>query len=242
MILLPGLDGTGRLFVNQTGALSGYFDLRCLAIPESNRQGWKELAEAVIRLIRQACYKRKVYLCGESYGGCLALQILLMAPELLDRLILINPASSLRQQAWLRLTTQASSYVPSWLFAASGTLVFPLLANFERISSGSWQTFATIVRPISQDCVAWRLSMLRDFDVSSTQLSQMEIPTALVASRRDRLLPSLQEAERLKRVLSNTSVYVLPNSGHVCLLEDDVDLVHCLRSLDFLPKPSSIEV
>lgn len=242
MVLLPGLDGTGKLFEPQVARLSQYFDLRCLAIPEDNRQDWDDLAEVVADLINREQPAHAPYLCGESYGGCLALKVALKVPNLLSRLILVNPASSLCQLPWLRWTAQAATYVPGWIYNYSGAFVFPLLANFDRIRTDWQQTFLEIVRPISRECVAWRLSMLQGFEVPIEQLRQLAVPTALIGSGQDRLLPSCREIRRLEQFLPNAITYCLPKSGHVCLLEDDIDLTQCLKALDFLPESSSIRV
>ncbi|MEM6453417.1 MAG: alpha/beta hydrolase, partial [Cyanobacteria bacterium P01_D01_bin.105] len=222
MVLLPGLDGTGKLFAPQVPGLSRYFDLRCLAIAEHNRQSWLDLAKAVIGLIQREQQGRRTYLCGESYGGCLGLQIALMAPELMDRLVLVNPASSLRGQFWSRLLPVAP-YAPEWAYRLSGTFAFYLLADFERIQKRWQQMFIETVRPISQSCVSWRLSMLQSFKVNTDQLRQVTSPTVLLASGRDRLLPSYGEARRLQQFLPYAMTCLLPESGHVCLLEESVD-------------------
>lgn len=235
MVMLPGLDGTGQLFVSQVRSLAQDFDVRCLAIPEGNRQDWPELAQAVVRLIDEAGRDRPVYLCGESFGGCLALQVALTAPSCLAHLVLINPASALRRYPWMRWATQYTSLIPDWLFQTSGAIALPLLANFDRISHEKWDLFVRTVRPISQACVAWRIDLLHRFQVQPEQLSQLQVATSLLASGSDRLLPSQEEARLLQQVLPIAQVYPLPDSGHVCLLEDAVDLSQCLQALNVLP-------
>lgn len=244
MVMLPGLDGTGKLFVSQVRGLSRYFDVRCLTIPEENRQDWPELADGVIDLIMDARQERPVYLCGESFGGCLALQVALSAQHVVQHLVLVNPASALRRYGWVRWATRFTDYVPDWLFRASGAVSLPLLANFNRISEDKWALFMETVRPIVQDCVAWRIGMLHRFEASPQQLAQLTLPTSLLASGRDRLFPSHEEARLLHKSLPNAQIFFLPESGHVCLLEDDIDLSHCLQALGSLPvalhQPSSV--
>lgn len=240
MVMLPGLDGTGRLFVSQMRSLSQSFDVRCLHIPHENRQDWSELAHAVIDLVQEIRGNRHfVYLCGESFGGCLALQIALLEPTLMSHLVVINPASALRRYTWTRWTTQYVDFVPGWLFKMSGAVALPLLANFDRINDEKKLLFINTVRPIPQDCVTWRIGMLHRFQVQPEQLEEIVVPTALLASQRDRLFPSDREALLLQESLPNSKVHFLPKSGHVCLLEDEVDLVQCLKALHFLPVPST---
>ncbi len=235
MVMLPGLDGTGKLFVSQVRSLARDFDVRCLAIPEENRQAWPELAQEVIQLIKVVGRNRPVYLCGESFGGCLALQVALMAPFCLAHLVLINPASALRRYPWMRWATQCTSFIPDWLFQTSGAIALPLLANFERISREKQDLFIRTVRPISQACVAWRIDLLHRFQVQPEQLTQLPVATSLLASGSDRLLPSQEEARLWQQSLPQAQIYCLPDSGHVCLLEDAVDLSQCLQALQALP-------
>ncbi|MEM9008487.1 MAG: alpha/beta hydrolase [Cyanobacteria bacterium P01_F01_bin.86] len=242
MIFLPGLDGTGKLLAPQVAGLSQYFDLRCLSIPDHNRQNWRSLAETVVELIRREQDERLTYICGESYGGCLALQVAILAPSTLNRLILVNPASSLKWQIWAQGLLQAAPYAPEWLYSLAGPLAVHLLADFGRIQSLWQRAFFENLQLVSQNCVNWRLSMLQNFEVATDQLKRLKIPTALLASGRDRLLPSYKEAQRLHQFLPNSVTYLLPESGHVCLLEESVNLVDCLAALDFLPKPFSIKV
>lgn len=239
LVMFPGLDGTGKLFVSQVESISRHFDVRCLSIPDENRQDWDALANAVLDLIHDARRGRPTFVCGESYGGCLALKVVMTAPEVIDRLIVINPASALRRQPWLRWSTQAAPYVPDWLYNASGRLALPLLANFDRIAASQQQLFVETIRSVTQECVLWRLSMLHQFEASPEHLKRLSMPTALLASGRDRLFPSLREVGLLKEYLPNAVTHYLPDSGHVCLLEEDVDLADCLKTLDFLPEASS---
>jgi pimeloyl-ACP methyl ester carboxylesterase len=62
------------------------------------------------------------------------------------------------------------------------------------------------------------------FDVDTLPLQDLRMPVVLLASGRDRLLPSVDEANRLAERLPYSHVEILPYSGHACLLEQDLDL------------------
>jgi predicted alpha/beta superfamily hydrolase len=67
---------------------------------------WDDLAVSVVNLIEEELNKqpsRSVYLCGESFGGCLAVKVALKSPDLFERIILVNPATSFNQRPLLRL-------------------------------------------------------------------------------------------------------------------------------------------
>ncbi|MEM9509756.1 MAG: alpha/beta hydrolase, partial [Cyanobacteria bacterium P01_E01_bin.35] len=55
-----------------------------------------------------------------------------------------------------------------------------------------------------------------------------------MTSVRDRLLPSVTEADRLVRYLPNARKVLLPDSGHACLLEREIRLEEILGSRGFL--------
>ena len=62
------------------------------------------------------------------------------------------------------------------------------------------------------------------------------VPTLLVASAADRLLPSMAEAARLHGVLPDARRVTLPDSGHTALLEEGVALAAIMARAGFLPK------
>lgn len=90
---------------------------------------------------------------------------------------------------------------------------------------------------VPQKTTVWRLSLLKDFHISEEQLLSIAQPTLAIAGTADRLLPSVAEVERLAYVLPNAKKVILPNSGHACLLETQVDLYKILQSQNFIEKP-----
>lgn len=47
--------------------------------------------------------ERPVYLLGESFGAVLALAVAHAKPDLVDRLVLVNPATSYENSIWPRV-------------------------------------------------------------------------------------------------------------------------------------------
>ncbi|MGL4501138.1 MAG: alpha/beta fold hydrolase, partial [Planktothrix sp.] len=60
--------------------------------------------------------------------------------------------------------------------------------------------------------------------------SRVNIPALVIASGADRLLPSVLEARFLTQALPNAQMVVLPDSGHACLLENDIDLYTLIQA------------
>lgn len=101
---LPGIDGTGLAAVAQFAPLSEVFILSCLTIPPNNRCSFEELLECCITHITCIAATipptRPIYLLGESFGGILALAVGAAVPEFVDRIVIVNPATSFPESPW----------------------------------------------------------------------------------------------------------------------------------------------
>lgn len=234
-IYLPGMDGTGRLLRTQTAALENSFDIRCLAIPSTDQSSWDELTSSVVDLIKaesQVQPQRPIYLCGESFGGCLAMKVLVEAPHLFRRIILVNPASSFHRLPWLNWGSRILRIVPSGLYTFGALGFLPFLVTLARVAPAQRQDILKIIRSVPSQTVNWRVSLLRDFSIDTEKLSQVQQQVLLVASASDRLLPSVGEVEFLADIFPNTKVFILPDSGHACLLEEDINLYEVIKACD----------
>jgi pimeloyl-ACP methyl ester carboxylesterase len=236
-VFLPGMDGTGQLLRSQTAGLEVAFDVRCLMIPPHDLNSWDVLSEQVIGLIQAELEKnpqRAVYLCGESFGGCLAMKVALKSPQLFNRIILVNPASSLHLRPLLAWGSQLTYLVPAGIYQFGALGLLPFLASLGRILPSDRQDLLKTMRSVPPETVLWRLSLVREFDVDETQLRRITQPVLLIASAFDRLLPSVDEAQRLVKIFPQGQMVVLPSSGHACLLEADIKLYEIMQRQHFL--------
>jgi len=232
---LPGMDGTGRLLRTQQPQLARSFDLRCLSIPPEDLSGWEILVDRTVGLIEAELERnrhRDLYLCGESFGGCLALKVALKIPHRLKRLILVNPASSFKQRPWVQWGSYLTHWLPSWFYPVSVTGMLPFLAALRRITQTDRRALLEAMQSVPQQTSIWRLELLRSFHVEPRQLRQLGLPAVVIASGSDRLLPSVTEAQFLTRELPDAEMVVLPDSGHACLLETDVNLYAIVKDCD----------
>lgn len=226
-VFLPGMDGTGRLLGRQLPGLEPFFDIRCLSIPPDDLTPWESLVEQVANLIeveQKGAARRSIYLCGESFGGCLALKLAAHFPQLCDRLILVNPASSFTRQPWMRWGATAAQWLPDSVYQLSTLGLLPFLIIPERVPRPTRRALLAAMQSVTPESAAWRLSLLSQFALEELPLSQIEQSVLVVAAAADRLLPSGAEAERLVRYLPQAKKIVLPESGHACLLEKDIKL------------------
>jgi pimeloyl-ACP methyl ester carboxylesterase len=242
-IFLPGMDGSGLLLRPQIPKLAHNFDIRCLAIPADDMASWDVLVSETIALIeaeKQAGDRRPVYLCGESFGGCLAMKIVLEAPQLCDRLILVNPASSFRQQPWVQWGSYLTQWLPANLYPLSVVGLLPVLASLGKITRSDRRALLEAMQAVPQSTSVWRLALVRSFNVNENELRAIAQPTLVIASGSDRLLPSISEGKLLVKVIPNAKMVKLANSGHACLLETDVDLHGIIKDQNFLTNKSLV--
>jgi pimeloyl-ACP methyl ester carboxylesterase len=243
LVYLPGMDGTGQLLRSQTAGLETGFDVRSLALPRKDLNTWDVLTKSVLDLIHAELEKssqRPVYLCGESFGGCLAIKVAIQAPHLFKRIILINPASSFHLRPWLSWASQLTYLVPSELYDVGALGLLPFLASLPRISRSDRYELLKTMRSVPAETVLWRLSLLREFEIDQEKLSRLTQPVLLIAGGSDRLLPSVTEVKRIGDILPNNKIVVLPDCGHACLLEQDINLYEILKDNDFLENNADI--
>ncbi|ELS04393.1 putative hydrolase or acyltransferase of alpha/beta superfamily [Xenococcus sp. PCC 7305] len=236
-IYLPGMDGTGRLLRSQLPGLTKFFDIRCLSIPLDDLSDWAALVEqtaALIRAERKLAPSRPVYICGESFGGCLALKLAAYSRDLFDRMILMNPASTLSNQPIVGWGSTLVPLLPTPLYKMSAIGLLPFLIATERVSPQNQNALLTAMQSVTARTAAWRISLLSSFNLDEMPLHKISQPVLIIASEADRILPSATEADRLTGCLLNARKVLLSKSGHACLLEREMRLADILYSQEFV--------
>jgi pimeloyl-ACP methyl ester carboxylesterase len=229
LVLFPGMDGTGKLFNKQIAGLVDRFDTRCLSIATNDLTGWSGLVDRVVSLILSELAKgQALYLCGESFGACCAMQVAEQLGTKISKLVLINPASSFARQPLLAAGSALSGLLPDALYPLSGIILVNFLINGDRVAPTERQNLINAILSVHPKTAAWRLNLLRQFPIDSIVPKLIDIPTLLIAGGLDRLLPSSLEVNILSQLLSNSKTLLLPASGHACLLEKDVNLADLL--------------
>lgn len=240
-VFLPGMDETGKaLMTLQVAGLEAVFDIRCFVIPAERFDGWHSLSQQLIALTEAELEKtpRQVYLCGESFGACVGLTALTQTSNLYDRIILINSASSFHRVPLMNIGSFLLPRTPQFLYDCSSVLALPFLAQLSHLPSAACRALRKSAQDAPKQTAEQRLALLRDFRANEPKLQKITQPVLLIGSQQDHLLPSVEEAHRLAKVFSNSQVFTLPNSGHACLVESDVDLIKILQRTHFLPTPT----
>ena len=221
----------------QTAGLEATFDVRCFVIPSDDLTGWNHLSQRVVALTQTELRKAprsSVYLCSESFGGCIALKVIQRVPQLFNRIIFINPASSFHRVPWLNFGSLLFPWLPEFFYKLFSILAIPFLAPLSQLEPKVRQALLRAVKSTPKKTANQRLSLMRQFRINETILEQLNRPVLLIGSKKDRLLPSVAEVKRLAKILPNAQVLTLPNSGHACLVESQVNLLDILKSEKFL--------
>ncbi|MEL7140941.1 MAG: alpha/beta hydrolase [Cyanobacteria bacterium J06573_11] len=254
-VFLPGMDGSGTLLQPQVERLAPWFDIRCLMLSaQDDQSNWMTLAQQVSQLITEAARpqeraiasnknsappsstrRRAIYLCGESFGGCLGMQVLTLSPHLFEKAIFINPASSFRRLPWMQLGPLITRQLPSLAYRYSARGLVPFLIEPSRVDKQNRLALETAMGNVPAKTAAWRMTLLSKFDAERLPLERMTHPVLLIGGGNDRLLPSTREVKALQRRFPSAQVTLLPRSGHACLLETDTNLISILRAHQFLP-------
>ncbi|MBV9385652.1 MAG: alpha/beta fold hydrolase [Chroococcidiopsidaceae cyanobacterium CP_BM_ER_R8_30] len=235
-VFLPGMDESEKLALYQVASVKAAFNVRCLVIQPNVMESWDMLCDQVIALtqaeLKTVPHQSSIYLCGESFGGCLALKVMVKAPHLFQQVILVNPASSFNRRPWIHWGSLLTRWLPEWLYQMFAAFTLPFLASKGRMTPEAHRALLESVRSVPIKTSVQRLSLMRDFDLDEGQLQRFTQPVLLIASQSDTLLPSVAEAKRLSRIFPNATVVTLPHSGHACLLEADVNLYEIMQSVN----------
>ncbi len=224
-VFFPGMDGTGQLFNKQVDRLMERFDVRRLAISSNDRSNWSDLTEQAEQLISaEQSVGQELYLCGESFGACLAMQVAGQMQKNVNELVLINPASSFARFPLLAIGSALSNLLPDMMYPFSARILVDFLINTDRVAVIERQHLINAMLSVQPKSAAWRLDLLRQFQVDTVVSELIDLPVVLIAGERDRLLPSVFEVRILQRLLPKSKMILLPSSGHACLLERDLYL------------------
>jgi len=276
MIYIPGLDGTSLASAPQLPSLASSFRLEALTLPRNNRSSLDELTAFLTSYLTKRIEQEKslssnakpvLYLLGESLGALLAMSVAQDTRKLVDRLVLVNPASSFDRSVWGR-TAQSLPELPPEVYRTLPYAFAPILGNPIRLAlrrvaghdvnrlEQLQNTNQLLQVPYEALSLLLQMNFLDDLlppetirhrieygcsaaRIVNSRLGDIQIPTAVITGGNDLLLPSTEEGERLMRSIPNCRTYNLPESSHALMLEGGVDICSILHRMEFLPPPES---
>lgn len=251
LMYIAGLDAR-PLPENQCEKLRKRYSIVSIYHDADDRSEWDDLVNSVLPLIEVIRgNSNEITLMGESFGAALALRLVAAAASSTFRsLVLLNSGTALSQQRFLREFTHLLPLLQvdttgKLLYKVAAVILFKALLTREdlldkrNVPPGNALSRSIDIDRIPIPTLLHRIKLLRGFDqiFPDSCLSLVNVPTLLVASRKDRLLNSVKEAKRLSSLLPNvTDIKILCNSEHAALWEKDVNLLDVLVSHTVFPQ------
>lgn len=224
VILIPGLDGSGKLFKFQTENFrKKNLSTKIVNLHTKKHQSIESHSRQVLELLER--YKNyRIHLFGESYGACVALQVLAQAPANLASAVLMNPLTAIRR-------TSFSQFLPN-LIGLLPRLVWTPLSPALMLASNSIKHFARedllllvkVSAGIPRTIFSERLREAIHYRPDYHALRNNKFPVVLLASGNDRMMPSALECQDQNRLIANSTLRVLEGLDHQCLLDRRLDL------------------
>jgi pimeloyl-ACP methyl ester carboxylesterase len=222
--VLPSLDARYHVYA---------LDLRGHGDSERPASGYKlsDFATDVLAFMDEKGMKRAT-IVGHSMGSFIAQQLAILAPERVERLVLIGSATTLRNNTVLDLQKAVNTLddpVPAKFVREfqAGTIYLPLPEEF----------MDTVVREsLKVPARVWRATMEGFFATDyRSQLGRIKAPTLILWGERETIFPR-PEQDSLVNSLANADLKVYPETGHALHWERPEQFVKDLE--DFL-KPAA---
>jgi len=181
VLLLPGLEGTGRLFARFLAAATGALDLRVVRYPPLRALGY----QALLEFVRDQLPRRGRWaLLAESFSGPLGLRLAAEAPPGLAAVALAASFHRRPARRWLTAFRTAAPLFFNVPFPAP--LVRALLAGADAPSELVTEVRAAVAAVPGRVMVA-RAEEALEADASPA-LAASRLPLLVLAGRNDRLL------------------------------------------------------
>ena len=232
LVLVPGIDGTGKLFYRQIPRLEERFAVTPVRLRDDAQTMDDLVADLDDEIARLAADGRPLSLLGESFGGALALSYAIAHPERVSRLVILNSFAHFGSQARLWLGYHLLRATP-W-----GMMRLVRQLNARRLHSPQTERdeirrFHELMRTATRDGYLSRLRILRDYDIRE-QLPSISAPVLYLAADCDTLVPSVEQARLMSARTPAATMRILEGHGHSCLIAPDMDLASILE--DWMPR------
>ena len=180
LVLLPGLDGTGKLFSEFVKSLGPGVDSRIVAYPKDRALGYDELEALVLAALPR---DRRFILLGESFSGPIAIRIAARSPAGLVALILCGTFAK-NPFPWLGWARPLAAYLP--LKSLPRWVRAPLMwgsASPQRAPARTERAMADV----SPDVIRRRIGALLAVNETAA-LTRIHLPILVLRARHDRVI------------------------------------------------------
>lgn len=222
VVLVPGIGGSGDLFYRQIERLARSYRVATYSLRD-RASGMDVLIDDLSNVLDAVGSGGKsAIVIGESFGGALAISFALQRPGSVERLVLVNSFAYLPTRVRLALATAGVRVMP---WPAMGLV--RRLSAIHMHSPGTHEddirTALRVLTRSTREGYLSRLRILRSYDVRK-RIGELCAPTLMLAAEGDVLLRSVAQAHDMTARIPGSTLRILANHGHSCLLAPDVDL------------------
>jgi pimeloyl-ACP methyl ester carboxylesterase len=161
-------------------------------------------------------------LLGHSYGGWLTLNMALVNPDRLRKIVLLAPAASIYPMS---LLTQLGLRLP-FKIRPPARFVFKMIASKGTVFE---ETFIHLMEMVTRYCLP---ALMFPTLYTDEELKQIELPTLLLIGAGEKIYNPKKALERAERLIPNLRAEIIPNVGHTLNMEKP-EIINS-RILDFL--------
>lgn len=222
VVLVPGLDGTGKLFYRQAPLLARSYRVATYALRD-DAKSMGELVDDLAGVIDDAApADRRAIVVGESFGGALALSFALAEPARVAGLVILNSFPFFAPKLRLLAAIYGLKILPWGAMQLSRRLTAFRLHS-PHTHRPEIKRFIKLTASATRDGYIGRLQLLRRYDIRH-RLHLLRPATLFLASDRDRLVPAVSQARYMTERVPRARMRVLEGHGHICLIAPDIDL------------------
>jgi 3-oxoadipate enol-lactonase len=228
LVLVPGMDGTGRLFYRQVPLLARRFRVATYRLRE-DASSMNALVQDLATVIRTVAPDgTPATVLGESFGGTVALSMALARPDLVRALVVLNSFPYFAPRLRLSLaifTLQAVPFPWQVMGVVRRLTAFRLHSKFTH--RAEMRRFLDLTRDTTRPGYLARLRILQGYDVRD-RLKHIRAPTLFLAADQDHLVPAVEQAAAMAARVPGAALRVLEGHGHICLIAPNIDLADIL--------------
>lgn len=223
LILLPGTLCDERLWESQ---LNGLADVADITIGDTTKQSSIEgLAQDVLTKAPP-----KFSLAGLSLGGIVALEIMRISPDRVNKLALLSsnpfPPKAEQQQTWQKFIKMTEN---NQFIDITKEYLLPVLVNEENQSNQMVNTIIQMAENIGPKAYLNQLRAVMDREDQTSILSTITCPTLLMVGAKDVVCP-ITMTEYMKNIIPNSEMKTVENAGHLVTLEKSAEVTKTMRN------------
>jgi pimeloyl-[acyl-carrier protein] methyl ester esterase len=231
LILLPGLDGTGRLFTPLQKALDPNFQTLVFSYPPDDQLGYDALCSKVERELPKTPY----VIVAESFSGPIALEIALRKPPGLQALVL-SASFAENPRPWLSFLF--GGLLGAWCFRLQiPTWTIRALLAGPDAPAELCRAIQDAVRTVNPQVMAFRLREVIKSDAAEALLN-CPVPIFYLNATKDRLLGK-GALNRLSTSRQDITVIDVPGPHMLLQAAPDTCAHHIQEMVDGLNWPAT---